>query len=338
MAGVFSLCLILLVVVGPMWLAERLEMIETAGLMRTEDVVTEENTTTSVSYVPYKDFNSTDATNFCDIGPVAWSGGDDSSLSVTYDVDGYTDLVIPSETLYTNNKIIFNFWYRPDVLQANGIYDFRAYIHIPVIGPDAANVELEHIYVVERDVLGNYWDKKGLCIDTPVTGTLYNEELVGGETPLLDAHGQAVKLPGGTYMNLTFSDERYNYDQTWPDYDNHYVHLSVRWVIADYNIPAGYSIYSSHQWHPEYYEETETTTTYSNTTGTVWVPYMQKITTYKCHKVGMALGGVLILVTALIVSPLPIGESFDSFFPINSFSASNRKRTNYRKYKNKRRR
>jgi hypothetical protein len=336
MAGVLSLSLVLLVVVGPMWLAERLEMIETAGLMRTEDVVTEENTTTSVSYVPYKDFNSTDAVNFCDIGPVSWNGGDDSTLSLTYDVDGYKDLLIPSETLYIDDKIIFNFWYRPDVLQTQGIYDFRAYIKMPTIDTDLVKCELDHIYIVEVDVLGNYWDKKGLCIDTPVTGTLYNEEIVGGGVALLDAHGKAVKFPKETYINLTFSDERYNYDQAWPDFDNHYLYLSMRWVLADYNIPAGYSIYSSHQWHPEYYEETETTTTYTNTTGTVWVPYMQKITTYKCHKVGMALGGALILVTALIVSPLPIGEAFDGVFPINNFSASNRKRT--KSYRRKRRR
>lgn len=80
---------------------------------------------------------------------------------------------------------------------------------------------------------------------------------------------------------------------------------------------------------PEYYEET--TTTYDNQTVTSYKPYIQKITTKDIHSFMMGLGAVLICGIGLITSPLPVGRAINGLLPINSISQTKPKKRR-RKY------
>ena len=55
MAGIFSLLLVLLVIVGPVYLAEKLEQVETSrgALVSTSEIISQSNTTESFN--PYMD-------------------------------------------------------------------------------------------------------------------------------------------------------------------------------------------------------------------------------------------------------------------------------------------
>jgi len=78
--------------------------------------------------------------------------------------------------------------------------------------------------------------------------------------------------------------------------------------------PSGYDgtdMYFSFEWETDFYEVST-----SETGESVLVPYVSTVNEYHVHKVFMGAGGVLLLLVALVLSPLPIGTYFERFFPI----------------------
>jgi hypothetical protein len=312
MAGVASLCLILLVAVGPIWLAEKLEPVETAreGTKSAEEIIVSEDTTTS--YAPFVEFSNVTACpryreEAVDGSSYAYyytsPGNDFYELDggVVFNCDNYMDMIPLDNGNSINLYVLMDA--DPNEMLSNGIYDI--YFNLSCDS---------EIYIS-----GCYW--YGLTENTLETEAMHSVYPFWDGHDVLGNHHTGTVSIDHAVLNDIVTEIGSSH--------NHAIMLKI-WVDS----PATNNLYIDMQVQPEYYEET--TTTYNNETVTTWEPYIQTFTPYRIHKWGMALGGVLVLVTALIVSPLPIGESFDSFFPINSFSASTRKRT--KSYRRKRRR
>jgi hypothetical protein len=314
MAGVFSLCLILLVAVGPMWLADRLEHVETAreGIRSAEEIISEGNTTTS--FTPYKQLNN-DTKGHRYVYDSLWSeyvlrSSNPYPLDVIYDVDGFFDGISGQPVTTDDSKVFIFFDIHPNEMLSNGVYNISFRYH------------------------GNWNLRVGTYCSWLYTDG--DDSVVGSEDLRSYIEGGRLDYKDNHHLWIQFTHSELNdMASIMSDYDTDHTPIGIAWECdsQDYD---GSMLYFSIEAGTGYYEET--TTTYDNTTVTTYEPYIQTFTPYLVHKWGMALGGILVVLTALIVSPLPIGESFDSFFPINNFSTSNRKRTNYRKYKNKRRR
>jgi len=292
-AGIFSIALVLLVVVGPLYLAEKLENIETAqnGLIATDQLLSEENLTLN-GYTPYLEMNSTTAqpyyydSTWYDYGIFFYESGFYDITSVSFNNDGYIDTSYCSSSV--GNGAFLYFYMRCDFsdMYENDITEYYF------------NMNLADVYLLQTVQF------RGMDEDGTI-GTAYD-----------------VSIPA-PYQVQNAGDRTFELEFTTTDLlagisacDGYEFGV----IASTISLPVGYTssnvIYSDIEVNPEYYESYSTT--YDNVTVTTYEPYIQTITPYSVHKVMMGIGGVLIFIVALIVSPLPIGEKFDKIFPVTN--------------------
>lgn len=294
----FSLALILLVIIAPLYISEGLEEIETAqeGLISRDELHSTSNTTST--YVPFVEMNEEtegwvnpgsgglDYGYSFNVGGATW---DDPALK-SYNIDEYLDYVD-----YTQETLDYGYIYMKGdfyTLAQEGITGFYfsftsnneyAYIQTRFLELDVSYLEIDN-----HQVHYSQWDTD------PHTGfTEYEVTL--------------------TSTDLTELLAMYN----GVDPARQVLRLYINFVAND-----GSDFYTDIQFEPEYYQQN--TTTYQNTTTTIYEPYVQHITPYKVQKVGMVIGSILIIGIGWIASPW--GETLDGILPINQHTNNPRRR------------
>ena len=324
MAGIFSLLLVGLVVVGPIWISEKLEEVETAqeGIKTFSEVREEYETSSSyvwnnstevTGYIPYLESNSSNY-GIYDEGGVDYyrcqSGTHNPSSKYsenpTYNYDGFRDIVTISKN---------------DV--------WLCQIHVDVSGIDFVGENVNQVYYYfnissPAHIIANGFMGLNSGYDVQAFGPTISW---GGVSDQL-IHENTITLSSSDLNDIASLQSTYA----------HVILALGVWYQSDNDNP---SVIFDIQLSPEYYEESEAvvsgywdnSTIYDNQTITTYEPYIQGISNpYNVHKVMMVFGSILIGITALIVSPLPIGESFDRFFPINNHQSDyTRKRTKRRR-------
>jgi len=306
-AGIFSIALVLLVVVGPLYLSEKLEAIETAqdGLTPTDQVISESNSSTI--YTPYLETNSTnegyfDIAGFDDISHIFYcASAIDHEGDVIYNANGYEDIYSCSDESWTGLVINLNVYLLIDL-------------------SDMIEKEITEV-CLRMNYEGQYGLHSITVLGVNSDWVQLNQVHLWGPTP-------AYTSAGTTYYNLSLSLEDMITAESITGSDTHQL-LRVSFNIYSYQI--GTLIYHNFQMNPEYFQSE--ILTWDNTTITTYEPYYFTFSQYNVHKVMMGIGGVLIFIVALIVSPLPIGENFDRLFPVTGFNVRQSGRSSRPKYR-----
>ncbi len=283
-AGIFSIALVLLVVVVPLFLAEKLETIETSQ----DGIVSASSISSETTYKPYMElspdtigrFNAYDygfyygiGTEYNEFTTLSWNTTDYWDIATyegsTATVRFYNVMDVSASDLYFSDITELSIGINSDISYRIGTVRFE--------GLDAS----------------------------------YN--LVGFDELNYPSTWESEVLTGLNYYNYTMTTTDLNDGSSAQGSHPH--HILYVYVILTEDTPTGTTFEMNLQLNPDHYEITTT-----SEGETVLVPYIQTMTPYSVHKVSMALGGVLIIIVALIVSPLPIGESFDRFFPVTGFN------------------
>jgi len=302
-AGLFSIGLVLLVVVGPLWLAEKLEGVETSrsGLIPFTQVI--ENSTTTTKYTPYFDLNINNIANMTD---PSWTG----SGAIISAVNG------PS-THYM-------------IEDSNMIFNYNGFTHkLLTTSQDGVDRISIHYFLSAEELLTNNVKNINIMINCPVGFTIQTYFLNCGSSMSEDSNYRLLDYPtdntnelsGLRFFNWTLSDSDLNngaIEQAGAPYK------VMRLNIYTDNLNSGNSIEFSVIFNTDYY--TTTTTTYDNETVTIYTPFISSFTPYKVHKIMMGLGGILIIIMGLIASPLPVMEWADGFLPINQHQGKRSRR------------
>ena len=308
-AGIFSLLLVLLVIVGPVYLSEKLEVIETSGSdlksfeeVRSESVTTWVNGSEVVGYSPYRELNNETA-GYCS----GYYGADYTGAcwrSTAQDPEDLAEVTILSYNVNEYNDSLFY----------GGVSDSGIYFGVWI--------EIDINYMLENEIKYFY-----LSIDIGDTHRLKFKRMFfqgrnsdGTTASSIDSGYLEMNYVVGSWEYTFFlSDAQLNnYASTIgnTDYQTFFVEGQIEHISTGDNP----TLYFDFEIAPNYFEEMEQIplTNYENETITVYQPYIQSITPYSVHKVGMVAGGILILLVGLVASPLPIGEVFDGIFPINN--------------------
>ena len=288
-AGIFSLLLVLLVIVGPVYLSEKLEVIETSrsGLIPFSEVVSESNTSTY--YEPYYNLNN-DTEGSMSISGTPYSNGvsydapDYAQSSINYDSDSWEDSYVSSQQFVTFFQFMIEI--DPADMQLN---------------------DIDTIYLRTESFPSNY-KVESFVFWAQNEDYTYYDLIVLKELEFTFSAGDRT-----SWYNLTTTNLNNMVTKQASGPASHCM-ISAKIIFASaMNFP---SCVVDFQINPSYYERT--LTTYENETITTYVPYIQSITPYSVHKVSMVAGGILILLVGLVASPLPIGEVFNGILPINN--------------------
>lgn len=301
MAGTFSILLVLLVMIGPVYLADSLEEIETSN----PDIYTYEEIASSTieqNIIPWWQYkNSTSVPEYdevitTDSGTYFWASGwpsNQNPLSSSWDVTGYWD------------------WFTAPTSTGGGVLFLKG-------GMSASAM-----------VAGGM-DNVSIGIDYPGNYQVI-EISFGYGMDYFTSEASPVTIPswsvssGLNYFNCTLDNEELLFQSSYGGaYPMHTMFVLISfpdgWTSGDL-IKTNWKIC------PDYL--TVNSTVAGNTT---YKPYVLVSSEYNLHRISMGVGGVLVIIAGLIASPLPIGEAFDSFLPINNhISSSTRKRTNRKK-------
>ncbi len=306
-AGIISLLLVLLVVVGPVYLSEKLEVIETSrsGLIPFEEVVSENSSSTV--YEPYVQFSEENIIPYnandrpINSGWCFFRLGNKEGVQ-QFDVDGTIDLFYyDGEGVVDLSTGEAPFLYMFIELSAQNCLTDNAILF-------SFMLNTEDNYRISTVLWRKYND-------------LYNSL---DQTWITYPNGQnwGTTVNGKNYYNVTFDENDLTNGASCQS-GGYYKVLSV---IVEF--PNGYTncnlIYSDLLISPQYYEEE--ITIYENETITTYVPFIQSITPYSVHKVSMVAGGISILLVGAIASPLPIGNAFNNIFPVSAFTPKRTKR------------
>lgn len=297
LAGIFSLALIGLVIVGPLYLAEKLEQIETSdeNIVSIDDIET--HNTTSTSYEPYLEFN--DATDMpyyhmeetYEPGFFINAEGIRELTSYTFNYNGYWDLA-GTDYYYTAQSYLYMFM---EVSASNLLIDGADQLTIGV----NCNFDYAIHQIYFRGLSATYEPGSQVGINYPSSW---------GDT-----------TNGLNYYNYTISTTDLNNGaSTQSGWDHHCLMVMLRFPSG---FPASSTLSVNYQISTEFFEIHNTV--WNNQTITTYVPYIQTMTPYNVHKVMMGFGAVLIGVAGWIASPW--GEVLDNFLPINSFGKRKRR-------------
>lgn len=303
-AGLFSILLVLLVVVGPVYLSEKLEAIETSN----GDIYTYEEIASSITeqYItPWWQFkNETsvpddDETIVTESGAYfdssTWDHAYKNPLTSSWDVVGYWDyFTVPADAITEP-------W--PPLLMLKG-------------GMSATVMYLNGISNISIGVeySGNY--------NIPYVEFCHGFDYY---TNQMEEAGQPSSWGTNTYSGLNWfnftvpSENLITSSYEDGSYAENTIRVAIRFTDG---IETGDLVKTNFKICPNYLIENVTT---GNTT---YRPYLQTFTPYSVHRVLMGIGGILIIIAGLVASPLPIGEAFDGIFPVSHFTP---KRTKSRK-------
>lgn len=283
-SGIFSLLLIALVIIAPIYLSDRIERIEIGGndsLVSISDLTI--NYTTVIN--PYLELNDTTKIY----------------QRQTY-ANGYSGWDMTSGSNIIHADFTSNIYGTVDLFQSDGNDYDLLYIYMEV---DSEKMQQDNINTIT--LWGNWsksWDPSRIwyrCIKSDYTMdhdylmiNNYGDPLVSGERT------ETIEL-SETVLNAMVSRKN-----TFLDPDGHeIIVIGIYFTHGSNNIA-----FFDFQIGPEYYEET----VWNNQT--TYTPYIQKITPFKIHKVAMGIGAVLIGVIGWIATPW--GERFDHVLPINA--------------------
>lgn len=305
LAGILTIIMVCLVIIGPLWIAGKLETIEASqsGVVSRDEIHSTSNTTST--YEPFLEMNGDtegvinpgagglDYGYSFNVGGATW----DDPILKSYNYNGYQDYVeYTQETLSHGYIYLKGDFYSLAQLGIDGFYfSFISNNEYAFIQTRFLKLDVSYLEVDNYQVYYGQWDtgsKTGV--------TEYDVEL--------------------TSTDLTEIMTMFN----GVDPERQVLRLYVNFIIDD-----GSDFITDIQFEPDYYQVN--TTTYENTTITSYEPFTQTITPYRVHKVSMILGGILILIVGWIASPW--GERFDFVLPINEFvnRGSKRSKPNYRK-------
>jgi hypothetical protein len=301
MAGLFSILLVLLVMVGPVYLAGSLEDLETASpnIYSYEEIA---SSTIEQNIIPWWQFcNETsipedDETIITDSGAYFWYSEAPSNLnplSSSWDLVGYWDYFMAPGTPDGSASLILKGDVSASSMLTAGVYDISFGIDY---SGDYTILDFSWFYGFSYFTVG--WQ--------PVTGS---------DTWMFDT------FSGLTWFNLTVTNQELIDASTTEGMYSVYG-LAVTVTLSN-GYETGDIIKTNFRVNPEYLIVHSTVA--GNTT---FKSYEVASSHYNINKIMMGIGGILVIITGLIASPLPIGEAFDSFFPINNHvSGSTRKRT-----------
>lgn len=293
-----------LIIVGPLYLSENLEEIETAdsNLKTRHEIISSSNT--NITYSPYVEFNdNNDQIYYNGIyfpGVHIYDKGEGSPVevgSISYNVDGYKDLIM-----------------------TGGAYP-----------EGGTRVYIEMNNCSASDFIVNSIDEISIFVDCSLT---YDIDLFGwrdfdadythnGRNTISEPSSWNDDRSGASYFNMTLSEAQLNAGAS------HQGTSPYKTLQIGLRFPGGITgdvpVYVDFQVNPGYFQQE--ITTYDNQTITHYDPYIiSRGSTYQVHKVCMGLGAVVIGVVGWIASPW--GEVLDNFLPINSINnggAKNRK-------------
>lgn len=294
-AGIVSLLIVLLAIVGPGYLSKNLEVIQTSGSgLYSVSTITGEGESI---YNPYLEFSeetkcgySSDYTD--QESGVYWNvGGWYAPTLVSYNIEPHwtmTYLEQSGATAYC--YIVFN----ASAFQINA----------DGINKISLGIDCEETYSIHQlqwmGQTSDYQSNSKSDLSTDAWYTSWKAEENTGLTWYNNSLGPADFTLG---INV----------QSSYDVDNLFLMLNF---VDGYT--SGTPLEFSFQIHPAYY----TTVTYENET--IYEPYIVPLTPFTVHKMAFYTCGILIFIVGLIASPFPIGRALNGILPINNYQKKRR--------------
>jgi hypothetical protein len=284
LSSIVGVCLILLLVVGPGFMADKLERIETAqsGLVSFDEMISEMTVNeTIMGYEPYVQLNST-TENHHYIAPFTQPGVyfiDYSTYrgmdTLTYDLDGYKDYFISSRVMTQSpTRLVHQMEVDLEQWLIDGVDEFYFMFNYP----------------------GDYFIQ-----------ALYFRGF-NGENPLGGAY-EDISYPSG-WLTPDDGENVFTFDISETDILNGITDCELAEHIAiivqvEFSVPYAFNtpMFSNLQINTEYFELTESEVFWSNSTITTYQPFTQSITSYSIHKITLGIGGVLLCSIAVISTP-----------------------------------
>jgi len=248
-AGLFSLALILLVIVGPLWLAEKLEEVETAqdGIVPTSEVISNANTT--YSYTPYMEFNNETMCRWTTTvyGDRCVISGNTYNCDTSINVSGFMDISTTTHTadwFYIGIEIDLQDMLSKNIdyiyFYVNCEYSYKIY-KLQFMGTDYNGV-LDHYYYPDLTSY-NFDYTTGITVfEYNITTTTLNNIISEIESGIHEREVLAIQL---------------SFENT---------------------VPIGTVIDSDLELNPQYFQTS--TTTYDNETVTIYTPFISSFTPY----------------------------------------------------------
>jgi len=275
--------------VGPVYLSEKLEEFETSRpeIIPTSEIIS--SSTSDTIYLPYLEMNQSN---------YGWHSSGDTHLIY------YTGL----EWIYDDLPVTtYNYVGYQDLTVTTYVMDsWNIYIHVDIEEMFNANINFLSWYVEASE----YWTMNTLQFRMTTESGGVREYLT------LETFDDTNTGGYGVTYNYTLTSE--DFTNIMSTYDAHKDFPTSpchpTFVLIGTMEDMDRNLITDFQINPEYFEIVETT--YVNQTITTYEPYYLNIQPVTVHKVFMGAGGVLLLLVALVLSPLPIGEYFERFFPI----------------------
>jgi hypothetical protein len=297
-AGLFSLFLLGLIVIGPLYLSEKLEAIETSqsGVISFDELISEMSVNeTLMGYEPYLELN-TETENHHYVAPFTQVGvyfidySTYRGMSIlTYNSDGYVDEFISSRVMTQSpTRLIHQMEVDLDQWLIDGADEFYFMFQYP------GDYFLQDVYFrgfTGEDAYGGafQWITYPSEYLTPTSGmSVFTFDI--SQSDILDGISEC-ELAGHIALIVQ-------------------IELSSPYV-------ANTQMYSNLQINPGYFELTESEVSWDNQTVTSYTPFISSVSGYAVHKVSMGLGGILILGFGWIASPF--NKNFNNFIPVNAF-------------------
>lgn len=326
LAGVISLLFVVVTIIVPPIIANRLERVETIGrediVSFTELISEYENQTSSEwiwdnesysYYVPYTDFNedtlceyslsSSIRTGHC---AVRNAGTYINPASTSYNDVGYVDSVTYSSTDLTTLYFLMG-------VDFDGLYEDGVdvlYINYTSYVESTFNLQ----GVVFRCLDSNHVAESGKAVG--FTG-LDTSGYTGSKS-------YTIEIPSATLTTIAGYETDYPLDQQLLEVRFHYISPNYGGSTHDIDIQI------CPEWMQESgeiengYWDNQTIIGWDNQTVTYYEPYLRTISnTYAITRVSLGISGILLLALAWIASPY--GERFDGIFPVNHVSSRSKR-------------